>query len=552
MSALSKKIFLTLSIGFVFFFLFSKSVLANCDNLNCGGDKGECNEGVVKNCVIGVNPPYEARKCTNGNWVPTTETPSPGITGCTITIMGQTVTKWFEPQSFGGFQEDLYNLPAENQIDDKKYAVIFFSNYINSINLNVYGKTIATNPGIIYNNQSGGAIAFVSNLITSLYTNPPASGIEYLADLGRNFGIISPVYAQSGIGFKGLAPILPLWKAFRNCAYFFYIIIFIVTGLAIMFRQKISPQAVITIENALPNIIISLVAVTFSYAIAGFLIDLLYVFLSIAFAVLAFSGLIPTSEVSTLQSQFLNGGFPEVIGAVFSVLANPSLLLLGVVGGGITGLVAGAMGGFFGIIGGILGAGIGILILGCLIIYILFKLFLSLLTAYISIVVNIIIAPITLMFGALPGSKSGGIGKWIMNLLSDLLIFPAVAGLLIIARVILQQVQTTGLWSPPMLAAGGVFASALPTIMSIGLLLLLNKIPETIKKFFDEKYKKGPSVFAEQAGWIPGVGQAMFGFAQEKFPGSFGEARYQKVLKEQQLKDRAQKAINPGNPKNIP
>lgn len=64
--------------------------------------------------------------------------------------------------------------------------------------------------------------------------------MEYFADLGRNLGIIKPVYAQ-GVGATGLQPFLPLWKAFRNLAYIFYIIAFVYIGFAVMFRLKIDP-----------------------------------------------------------------------------------------------------------------------------------------------------------------------------------------------------------------------------------------------------------------------------------------------------------------------
>src|SRR5690606_25281628 len=79
-----------------------------------------------------------------------------------------------------------------------------------------------------------------------------------------------------GLGFSSLDPILDTWKAFRNVAYLFYVIMFLVIGFMIMFRQKISSQAVVTAQQALPKIIISLIAVTFSYALAGLMIDAMY------------------------------------------------------------------------------------------------------------------------------------------------------------------------------------------------------------------------------------------------------------------------------------
>src|SRR4030042_4602684 len=133
--------------------------------------------------------------------------------------------------------------------------------------------------------MGGSFIGKTGNLITAMYANPPASSKEYIADLGHRLKIIKPTYAQ-GIGFEGLKPILPIWTIFRNLAYVFFTIIFILTGFAIMFRLKINPQTVVTIQNALPKIIISLILVTFSYAIAGLLIDFIYVSISLILALL--------------------------------------------------------------------------------------------------------------------------------------------------------------------------------------------------------------------------------------------------------------------------
>jgi len=419
---------------------------------------------------------------------------------------------WFEPQSLIEFQKEYYGLPEE-EVSDQRFSVRIFSNLINSANLSLIGKTSVGQSGVSYL-PSGGAISLASNLIASLFLKPPASGIDYLADLGKNLGIPS-VYAQTGIGAKGLQPILPLWNAFKNMAYVFYILIFIFTGLMIMFRKKISPQAVITIENALPGIIVSLIAVTFSYAIAGFLIDIVYVLINLTVVVSGISGLVKIDEIGYVQNIFINNGFSEVISSIFGLVLRDGALL-SILGGGIVGTISGLSASLVSLSITGLGAGIGVLVLGCLIVVVLFKLFLSLLSAYISVIINIILSPILLMMSALPGSKSGGIGKWITDLLSDLLIFPAIAGYLIIAKGITDNINLNNLWGPPLLASSGQFGSIFSFLVSFGLLLYINKIPETVKKLFDEKYKKGPNLLAEQAGWLPGTAQNIYNFAREK------------------------------------
>lgn len=123
----------------------------------------------------------------------------------------------------------------------------------------------------------GGAIGLMGNMISMLYT-PPLHTSDYFQNLAQNFGITKKAYAQTtGTGFDGLKPLLGLWTAFRNIAYLVFVIVFIVIGLAIMLRVKIDPRTVMTIQNQIPKIIIGILLVTFSYAIAGFLIDMMYV-----------------------------------------------------------------------------------------------------------------------------------------------------------------------------------------------------------------------------------------------------------------------------------
>ncbi|MEA2056742.1 MAG: hypothetical protein U9O78_03500, partial [Patescibacteria group bacterium] len=128
---------------------------------------------------------------------------------------------------------------------------------------------------VAYSIYGHGAISAVGGHIASLY-QPPASGVRYVADVFESAKLIPQAQAQ-GTGFAALNPILETWKTFRNVAYLFFVLIFLVIGFMIMFRHKINGQTVITVQQAIPNIIVSLIFVTFSYAIAGFLIDLMYV-----------------------------------------------------------------------------------------------------------------------------------------------------------------------------------------------------------------------------------------------------------------------------------
>lgn len=123
--------------------------------------------------------------------------------------------------------------------------------------------------------EGGGAIGVMSNFIAMTFT-PPLHTSDYFSYLAQNFGIAKPAFAQV-TGFSSLKPLMGLWVAFRNIVYLLFVLVFVIVGVAIMLRVKIDPRTVMTIENQIPKIIVGLVLVTFSFAIAGFLIDLMYV-----------------------------------------------------------------------------------------------------------------------------------------------------------------------------------------------------------------------------------------------------------------------------------
>lgn len=165
--------------------------------------------------------------------------------------------------------------------------------------------------------EQAGAVGVTTGLIASLYENSPASGIVYFADLLNNIGLSTPAYAQEGIGFGSLSPLLGLWKAFRNIAYLLFVIVFVGVGFAIMFRVRLSPQAVLTIQSALPRLVVALLLITFSYAIAGLLIDLSYVgFFLLTSSLGSFGGITP-QQAQMMRSDYLNAGFFETIGVIF-------------------------------------------------------------------------------------------------------------------------------------------------------------------------------------------------------------------------------------------
>lgn len=351
------------------------------------------------------------------------------------------------------------------------------------------------------NARIGGAFGFTTNLVAQVLTQPPVSSREYFADLGKNFGLAKPAYAQ-GVGFSGLSNLLPLWKASRNLAYIFFIIAFLYIGLAIMFRVKISPQAVVSIQNALPKLIIALILVTFSYAIVGLMIDLIYVLIYVGVLAIGQTGWI---NVAQEQAKLSSLSFGEGMGLVFG---GGVTAVTGMVGGWFSGLIITAILGIVGVILATTGVGavvaaLPLLILGVIALFCIFKLFFALLGCYIQIILAVIIGPIQIAMGAIPGSQ-GGFGSWLKNLMANILVFPAVALFLLLGWLLTKSHGPT--WTPPVIASSG---EILTPIIGFGMLLLLPKIPEIIKNAFKMK----PAGYGAAIGEAVGAPKMLLGKA---------------------------------------
>lgn len=335
------------------------------------------------------------------------------------------------------------------------------------------GKSVAYTPGVT---------DLLVSATSALYSHPPASSVEYVADLLQNlqrpFGI-QPAYAQ-GIGFSSLSPILTLWKVFRNLAYFFFVVIFIVVGFLIMFRAKIGSQAAVTVQQALPKLVVSLILVTFSYAIAGLMIDAMYL------VIYLFIGIFPLQSIggkTLAQVAFENNIFTNGAGLIFNGL-------IGGIAGGLSSIVSGILGYFTqgssflssAAQNAVQGVGnvVFTLILIVIVLVSLFRVFFALLQAYVGIFFSVIFAPIQLLFGAIPGQNT--FGAWIKGLVENLLVFPIVILLIFIAYYFTTAFGSTqpGGFSAPQLGsnqgAGGI--AIYSALIPLGAILAM---PEIIK-----------------------------------------------------------------------
>lgn len=393
-------------------------------------------------------------------------------------------------------QEGEKNPSQESWLDNA-----FASTAVNT--LQVFVDEIPSSEDLVLMRQNGqhyipgGLLGTATNYIAQTYT-PQASGIEYFAQIKDNF-LGKPVYAQ-GIGFQGLSPILPIWKSFRNIVYLLSAVFFTILGIMIMFRLKINPQAILTVQNSIPKVITTLLLVSFSYAIAGLLIDLLYFVQNLTIASLFVSrgksftdNLIKPSLLGqiTHSTNFANlsgGDLGDMFKLASIALPSNVVFILGTIIGTIVGSFIGGVGGI--VVGTATGGIIFTIIVLILITVCIIRFFFGILKAYVNIIFKIILGPLEIGLGAIPGMKIG-FSSWITGLFANLMIFPISLLFMIIANIIIEETSgTVGLWAPSMVkfnAPGtltslvtGVSGGLVPVAIGISSLMILSKLPELI------------------------------------------------------------------------
>lgn len=548
-----------------FFSLFCVSpVLADCNITECTCAEGTCPAGAVYRCVgcggVGGAP---IKTCNGSSWDLTP--------GATLNGAGCIITSWLPgSSSLIKFQttvihERITGVQSKTRWtgDTDDGAV---TDITNSLTTNLVGyqpaalQAAGINPKEFYaNNKNQSALALLGQGIGSMYRQPPSSSIEYLADLGSSLGLVSPVYAQ-GTGWQALSPVLKVWKGFRNVAYLFLVIIFIIIGFMIMFRAKINPQTVVSVQDALPKIIVTLLLITFSYAIAGLMIDLIYILIYLIVGVFELGGLITNAGV--VADRFLSLNLWQIIysGKGWGrIVTGPAQavddMIVGFFGGNTE---EGALAQILGWLGG---NAIFSVILGAALVFVTFRVWISLLMAYIGIIVSVVLAPINLLFNALPGNNS--FGNWIKGLLANILPFPVIALMFLLSAVLigipqgtssdcdeaanpwcvqegigfLAQGENQAIWVPPFMPMTGG-AGALSAMVALGIIMMMPKAVEMIKKAL--KVEEGamaaglPAIIGGIASPIKTF-QAYKGYRQEKLSKEFTRRQVEEMRSRQRF-----------------
>jgi len=354
----------------------------------------------------------------------------------------------------------------------------------------------------------GGLIGISGNLIAMTY-KPPIQTNDYINYLAGNFGVAKKTYAANqtasqGVGFEGIKPLLNIWVIFRNIVYLLFVLVFIIIGVAIMFRVKIDPRTVMTIQNQIPRVIVALVLVTLSFAIAGILIDLMWILCFLILNLFSDASIDPKLkfDAGKAASNIMDSPFGFLNGLLgwhgFGIAKIPVSI-----GGSVYGMVGDLVGGndrplwqnlLIGLVNHVqafqnvlmsIGALAGFLVVAIAITIALFRLWFTLIQAYVMIILDIIIGPFWIMSGVIP-CRSGGFGSWFKEILANLSAFPAVVFMFVVAERVISaydNATVTHAFIPPLIGMG-LTQDAVKGIIALGMILATPNIVNMTKALF--------------------------------------------------------------------
>ncbi len=368
------------------------------------------------------------------------------------------------------------------------------------------------------------------SLATEMFSvdSRPLSGIKYVKQVSQRLSPVSSAKAQ-GFGYTQLDAVQQYWSGFRNMAYAIIVLITIIFAFMIMFRIKLNPQTVISVQSAIPKIFGAVILATFSYAIAGLLIDLMYVVAGLFASLLSMAGFAP----STVRAY--NAIMPTIAGTatsfyIFAYMLSYAIMFLLAVIWAILSIFLGNLV-FFGIFGTIVALLFIVLWLWVcvLMLWYTIKVPWVLLKNLISIYISIVVAPLQIVAGTLVPSI--GFNQWLKKLIAELLVFPLTGLLMYLAWItllhsfsvspqatLLGDFLTTAnsvappasLWAPEIIGSTASMSGLIWIAVSFTLITLIPKAIDIMKAaIMGERFAFGSALSDAQGAAIWARNQAL-------------------------------------------
>lgn len=246
-----------------------------------------------------------------------------------------------------------------------------------------------------YYRQNGSLVGMVATAGNIVQNEPlPVNLAYYFNRMAMKLPVLKDTAFAQSTSYRaaGLPLIYDLWETARNIAYGIMAIVLIILGVMIMTRQKINPQVVLTAEQALPKVIISLVLITFSYPLGATIISFVPSLITLVFT--AFFSQALTELVVNWSSGM---GYLQMLFMIIVLVFSGSAAML--------------------IFAALLLIVVFLVVLLISLIKIIF--------IYIKMLVSIVASPFIFAIGALPG-QDNQIPDWFKGMISKLLSVAAI------------------------------------------------------------------------------------------------------------------------------
>jgi hypothetical protein len=359
----------------------------------------------------------------------------------------------------------------------------------------VGGREMASNPNLPEGMRLG-LTGIVEREVTAMFNAQPS--IDVVAHLSEEW---VPGYREKqsvyATGYEDLIKtnIDSLWSVTRNIAYLGFVIVMIVVGFMIMFRSKIGGQTLVTVGNSIPKVVVGLILVTFSFAIAGLILDAAGIFMGIIGGVLG-------SDVPVHN-------FFKLLGGILGIGGGVSVGALGIAG--IVLVITTSLN-----VAGVILIILALIVL-CIVLFGAIKLWFTLVKTYFALLVNVIVAPLAIMAGSIPGNEAMTINIF-KSMLRNALVFPLAFAIVNLPYFLVAKNNRINFTFPQTVFEGASMGDTIgPIMLSLAKVLAIfvaAQAPQFVKAIIPPTASKGGADAAgaikEGLGKIPLVG-GMFG-----------------------------------------
>ncbi len=318
--------------------------------------------------------------------------------------------------------------------------------------------------GSVNNIGSVGLGGVICHTTAHFLEQPPSlQPVNHLARMFRIPWQPQQAYAQTGTTLLSNYGFETLWKTSRNVCYALLSIVLIIIGVMIMFRVEVSKRTIMTLQLALPRIVMSLILITFSYAIGGFFIDLVAILKNL----LGNMFNIPWANLGNLFGQltWAIAGLPGHGSGMISQIPNLE--------GALSGIVSITM----------------FVLVGLMVIVALITIFVKFIAEWVNLFIRTAFAPFFILIGTLPG-ENNTMFSWLKGMLASAIAIPLTGFGLWIAHAFVDPASGFSEIQGPGLVAQPGLVNAL---VAFGILLIVPSIPAAVKDALDVLTPSGVS-----------------------------------------------------------